>query len=157
MLSLDENAALKAATRRLIKQSGGQEACVSDTRIVRHQSFSQYGAPDWPEKYMPLDVAFDLERQLGLPVVTAHQARALNHVLVPMPAATGPGPVLTALGKTGEEVGQVFTKAAEALRDGRITEPENKCVAREIDEALVALVGLKLAVSAATDGGEGSE
>ena len=60
---------LKAAARRLIKLNGGTEASASIARTGR-SNMSDYGNVNRLDVWMPVDVAADLEEELGEPVVT---------------------------------------------------------------------------------------
>lgn len=74
---------LKQATKTAIKSCGGLESASLITR-VGHSELARYYDP--AEKlFMPIDVAADLERDTGIPVVTRTLANLLEYELVTAP------------------------------------------------------------------------
>lgn len=74
---------LKAATRRLNKQVGGQEAAASLTRVDVGR-LCRYGLAHDPS-FMPVDVVADLESDAGDLIVTKILAGLNGHLVVPVP------------------------------------------------------------------------
>lgn len=145
--------ALRAACRRLVVACGGHESAAAALGVSRqHVSRCVSLNPDTFEYMLTLQQAVALEAFAEQPIVTTHLARAAGHLLIAMPSGSGGGPVWEALGKTGKELGDVFERAPAVLRDGKVTAPENAGMAAEIDEALAALVALKMAFAAAVEG-----
>lgn len=158
MLTAVDILALKAAQKRLVRRAGGQEACtlIPGMRLKRHQSFHDFGNPDLADRHMPIDVLATLERDAG-PEVTRVLAQLTGHMLVPVPQGFASG---SALGRvTAEalkETAEVFTAAAVAMADGRMERAEAETLGREVYEAIVKLVTLKLQAEAEADGEGGA-
>lgn len=75
-------AALKLASKRLVKACGGLESAALITR-VGHSELARYYDP--AEKlYLPIDIAADLETDCGNPLVTAVLAKLAGHEMTPM-------------------------------------------------------------------------
>lgn len=143
---------IKAATRRLVAECGGQEsaALVPGIRITRHQSFSEYGQPAFVDRVIAADVVAVLEADCGTPFVTRELAAATGHVLVKLPATSlSIAAIGKVTGKAMKETSEVFGTLGASLEDDVLDPSEREKVAREIDEAIVQLLALKLQVSAA--------
>lgn len=108
--------ALKAATRRLLKQVGGQESGATITR-VSHQHLSKCGNPHIDDVYIPVDVLADLEVDAGAPFVTKVLAQASGYVLVPIPQVEGSGVWVERVGRLSKEAGEAIARICEALAD----------------------------------------
>lgn len=150
MLTAAELLQIKAVTRLSVRDCGGQEAATEATpRLTRHQSMSDFGNVNMPEKFIRLDDAAILDRFSGVPRFARMLAELAGYILVRRPNGAG-GP--TVLGRiTGEamrETGEIFAKLGAALDDGRISASEDTTIAKEIDEALVALATLREVVHA---------
>lgn len=140
-------AALKAATRRLVEACGGQEsaALIPGMPITRHQSFSEAGLASHPDRFLRIDVAALLEADCGVALVTAEMAKATSHALVKLPDIPGG---LSALGRITaqalKEVSDVFSLLGTQLEDGVLSAVEGEQLDREVDEAIAKLLALKL-------------
>ena len=147
--------ALKAATRQLVNAAGGSVAAAAVTR-GDHQGISRYGSAhdDNADRFTPVDVLADLESECEQPLLTRELARLSGHLLVPVPRSVGSG---TALGvitsKALKETSEVFVALADAMGDGRICTADALRIGREIDEALIKLVALKLQVNSEAEAG----
>lgn len=92
-----EKQALKAATARLVRAAGGQEAAVGFTRFARHQALSDFANPadEHAARFISADAIADLEAVThgtpGHPAVTRQLARLAGYQLVPMPKPRGGG------------------------------------------------------------------
>lgn len=141
--------ALKAATRRLVKACGGQEACALLPTVdkARHQYFSEVGSIEHPKTFLRLDLVPALEGDCGLPIVTALLAQATNHVLVPLPAvARTRSPLGKITGEAMKETSEVFARIGAFLDDGTLSVTEGAQLDREIDEAIIKLLALRAQV-----------
>lgn len=146
---------LKTAYRDLVKRLGGTVHASKLTR-VRQQEISNYGsaAPDYLERFAPIDVVADLEAEVG-PVVTAELARLSNHMLVPLPEVVRNGtPLGRITGKAMKETADVFARIGAMLDDGVLDWAEGVQLRTEIREAMVALATLDLQVQEDAKGGE---
>lgn len=155
-LPANDYAALKAATRQLISHAGGAVAASAVTR-GGHQNIGRYGSVqvDDAERFMPADVVADLESECGQPVLTRALAKLAGHVLVPEPRVTRSGTALgTITAGALKETSDVFVAIGEGLGDGRLSGDDAARIEREIDDAIVKLLALRLQVQAEVEGGE---
>lgn len=112
--------ALKSAFRQLVAAVGGTEPAAAYTGY-HHSRIAAMYHPDTED--MPnLAVVADLERVVGLPLVTAQLARLAGHALLPLPCATGSD--AAALADVLRGAGELGARTALALADGRIADEE---------------------------------
>lgn len=117
---------LKKATRELVIACGGQEeAARYSRRVRRHQSFSDYAAPN-VDLFMPVDVVADLEAvtrdKADWPHVTRYLAQRLNMALVALPdAAPGEAGWHQAQAALTKEFADVSAGLSASLAAGPIT------------------------------------
>lgn len=138
---------LCAATRHLVRSSGGQEAAASITR-VRHQALSDYGNKG-KDQFIPVDVVADLMLDSGDIALLQAVARMIGCEVVQLPQMPqGFAELQMAMGKTSKEVGEVFTRIGESLADGTFDKGERRATTDEINEAIGALVALRQVVEA---------
>ena len=148
--------ALKAATRRLVKACGGQESCalIAGIGTVRHQHFSEVGAPDRPTEFLRLDRVMLMEADCGQPIITDVLARATNHRLVPLPLiASTRTPLGRVTAQAMKETADVFVRLGGFLDDGVLNATEGAQLDREIDEAILKLLALKAEAGALVERG----
>lgn len=131
-----DRAALKAAVRRAMKRAGGGDSFCHSTRVGA-PTLSYYANPGRDDMHIPVDVAIDLDREAGAPVVAAEMARMLGYRLVPLDAVDG-GPDMSDLAAVAGESADVVRKFADALADGAIDRLERADLSAEIDEARAA-------------------
>jgi hypothetical protein len=81
----ERKAKIKAATRKLVTQAGGQESAAQVCR-VSGPSLAYYGLPH-RDQYIPADAIADLERDVGVPLVTRILAELAGYDLVPRDGA----------------------------------------------------------------------
>lgn len=143
------NKVLKAATRRLVSECGGQEsaALIEGMPITRHQSFSEAGSPAHPDRMLRVDVAVLLEADCGKPLVTAAMAKANGYALVSLHRVlAGRDPLGRITAQAMKETSEVFVRLGQALDDGVLSSAEGAHLDREIDEAIDKLLALKAQV-----------
>ncbi len=128
-ISDTEVRSLKTATRALIQRVGGLHAAATVTR-VNASVLAEYYDPNAAERLVPADVAADLERVAGEPVVTAQLARMAGHALLPLQA--GQGTDAAAIGRVFAECGQLGAAWAAAMEDGRISAVEAERLMSEL-------------------------
>lgn len=145
MLNLNDLQELKAATRALVRASGGQESGATITR-VRHQALSDHGNHNKPNCFMPIDVAGDLMMDSGDTSVLRVLAHLVDCEVIPLPKVAGNGALQNAMGQTSKEIGDVFKTIGESMADGRFDAKETKLCRAEIWEAIQALLALAHAV-----------
>jgi hypothetical protein len=150
MLSAMFRRELKGVVKLAVVEAGGQENCANVSgRIHRPAAFSDYANPAIDERHIPLDVAVELDAFNGNGRIIGAAARALGYVLVQLPEIAKAGSRLGRVtAQAMKECADVFAQLGTVLEDDRITRAEVVTVEREIDEAIVRLVRLKLQVRA---------
>ena len=134
---------LKAAFRRLVHLSGGQQAVtqIPGIRITAHQSIGRYGRPQERE-HAPIDVIVALEAEVGEPVMTREIADMAGFLLVQKDCAKGRRVTVGDLSKVIKQASGVSTGLADALSDGYVSRKEaaelRPCV-RALMEVLAGL------------------
>jgi len=147
MRTLDKQAyaSLKAATKNLVQQLGGQDAASCFTRICR-QRISEYGNLQKPDSNMPVDVVLDLEKTLEDPLVTRRMALIQGFALTPLPEAHPGNPDVQELARIAQEFGDVVDRVGKCLADdGHISAAEIKShsLLDELDDLISAAVDMK--------------
>ena len=131
----DVYAALKAVTRKLVRECGG--TLYAETRVGKTK-LAEYGSANAPECFAPIDVIADLERDAG-PIVTAELARIAGYVLTPTeaagPARQDPNEHVLAI---AEHLGELSRVIREAQSDGRYTAAEIERLRKEAEDIVVA-------------------
>ncbi|MBL4761261.1 MAG: hypothetical protein JKY93_01010 [Gammaproteobacteria bacterium] len=134
--------ALKMATRKLHKKSGGLESAASLTR-VQHAQLGVYQNVNVTDQFAPIDVIADLEHETGTPFVTEALCAINNGYYTPFTKSTA-APIFAAnLAISGKEFADVMSRAAISLEDGIITKGEAVAIINEVNEAIQALAQLK--------------
>ena len=139
--------ALKAATRALVKASGGHEAAASFCRVGK-STLHRYGQGDCDE-FCPVDVIADLEAVTvdlpGWPHVTRRLCVAAGGVFVRLPPAAGiGGDWHSGMQALAQESGGIIAAICAAIaNDGGVDRAEALLIIKECDEAAAALMALK--------------
>lgn len=144
--------ALKAATRHALEIAGGGERFAWVTR-VNPPALSKY-ADALGDAFMPLDVAADLDREIGSPVMAEALAASAGYRLVPVDTKAAAAPSLADVAKIMRESCDVADVLTSALADGRIVPAEARAIDREIEEAIAVLRGMQARVRLAGSGGQ---
>lgn len=139
--------ALKAAVRHALAIAGGGERFAAVTR-VNAPALSKYGDA-LGEAFMPLDVAVDLDREIGAPVIAEALAAAHGYRLSPADPAAAGAPNFADVAKIMRESCDVADALTDALADGRIGPNEARTIDREIEESIAVLRGLQARVRSA--------
>lgn len=147
MRTLDKQAyrTLKATTKNLVQQVGGQDAASCFTRICR-QRLSDYGNLQKPDSNMPVDVVLDLEKTLGDPLVTRRLAMLQGFALILLPEARPGNQDVQELARIAQEFGDVVERVGKCLSDdGHISPDEIRkhALLGELDELISASVDMK--------------
>lgn len=143
-----EFAALKTASRALVRGVGGIEAAALVCRYQK-SAIAEACSPNVADRTLPLDVVADLERCAGQPVVTRVLAGLAGHALLPLPApvtaeAAGIARVLARAASVG-------ARFAEAMADGAISPGERQALKDELLAVLDAAGQGVAALDAASD------
>jgi hypothetical protein len=143
-------AALKTATRLLVRDVGDLAAAASATR-VSGAHIARFYDQQFDTTLAPIDVVADLERVGGNPRVTAELARLSGYRLVRVEAGAGRlGRSVAEVLAGASDVGAAYARATE---DGRVTAAERGAIATELAE-LIAAAEHALGVLAAADEAE---
>lgn len=141
-LAAEAYARLKAATRKLVRDAGGCE--FAETRVGKTK-LAEYGAPNMPDRFAPIDVIADLEKSTGQPLVTRELAAAAGYELVPAGMAAVPLKRLeTHLLDLMGRLGALSAEIAEAEKDGHLD-------AVELERIRVAAQSLKVEIDRTYD------
>jgi hypothetical protein len=139
-------AAIKTATRALVRSVGGIEAAALVCRYGKSAIAEGYD-PHRPDRTLPADVVADLERCAAQPFVTAVLARLSGHALVPL---VQPGTrEAQAIAEIGRESAEVFAAWATAMADSTLSDAERRAVADRVlalNAACMAAAGALLAI-----------
>jgi len=136
-----ERLALKAAVRRALRMSGGGASVQHATRVGEAE-LSRYAGAEHADRHCPLDVALDLDREAGVPVILAALAAAEGYGLAPL--AQAPGAVkLSDIPAITDPVAVAVRRLAEALADGAVSGKESADIVAAVDTALKPLLDLR--------------
>ncbi len=148
LTSEHDRLALKAATRAALALAGGVARFELATR-VQAPALSKYAAPQETIAFLPIDVAADLDRDIGAPVIAEALAALAGYRLVPADAPAAGTPNLADVARIMRETCDVSDALTAALADGRVTRTEARAIDREIEEAIRELRVLQSRVSGA--------
>jgi hypothetical protein len=87
--SPEEHLALKSAVKRCAKLAGGAASVQHMTRVGEAE-LSRYASSEHGDRHCPIDVAIDLDREAGHPVILEAMAALLGYRLVPADEAAEP-------------------------------------------------------------------
>lgn len=145
---------LKEATQALLTAAGGT---VKASEITgRGQSVLQrYGDPAEPGRTMPVQIALQLEKTCGQPIVTRYLAAEAGCLLLDL-GAVAAGRLGAELARVGQEASDVFAAAAAAVEDdGKVDAGEAGRIVEELDDLLRAAMTYRQHLAAIRDGEEG--
>lgn len=137
------NFALKAATRQLIDENGGQSYAAEQTRVPQ-SVLSEYASNTKPDRFIAADVILDLDLATGNPVVTRELAEQQNYWLVPMAVIANGAGISACAVKLQEAFGPLMEEVIKTLADGR-TDPDEirrlEALARPMARAMAEFTG----------------
>lgn len=142
---------LKAITQQALHSIGGGDAFEASTR-VKQGALSKYGSNSFPDHFIPVDVALELDRLAGAPNVIGAAARMLGYRLVPVDAAADNTFDLVDAQSVAKETGDVVNLLLALLSSGKNPDAaDRKAVIKEVMEAKDSLyrVAMKIAGGAA--------
>lgn len=133
---------LKAMTRRALEMARPTKLALV-TRVDA-PTLVNYGAVSQHNCLMPIDIAIDVCRDLGAPLIVEEMARLLGFRLVPLDQAEGDGGEVgyADLAAVSKESNDVVSKLADALADGPLDGAERREVRKEIAEDIATLYRL---------------
>ena len=129
-----ERRALSLSVKRAAKLGGGAASVQHMTR-VGEADLSRYGAPDQDDRHCPIDVAVELDRMAGGPVIVAAMASMLGYRLVAEARGAGADLCLREVGRITSESAEVVSAILDAMSDGRLCEADRRRINMEIEEA----------------------
>lgn len=126
--------AIKATTHALIDACGGSEACKVLLDGKSASLIRSYANPNVPDRFMPIDDMFALERHAQKPVVSAwgverHRSDPDRVRRVATPADLAP---------LAKENADVLMAVAESWADGKLCLADRQRIARELRESIAA-------------------
>lgn len=132
----DERNELKAITRHAL-------AIARPTKFelvtgVDAAQLSKYGSNSHPDAFMRIDVAVELCRDIGAPLIVEEMARLLGYRLVTAEAGETGKVDAADLAEVHRETSDVVQVLAAALPDG-IDAGEKRVIRKEISEGITAL------------------
>lgn len=127
---------LKAVTRRALNHAGTAVEFQHKTR-VNNASLSRYGNPDQPEM-MPIDIVFEVEREIGHPWVTETLAEMHGYELVASNARRilpdDQASLIELMPKLAKEQSELMNRVVIALGDNHVSENECRAIEQELDD-----------------------
>lgn len=134
--------ALKAAVKRALALAGGAASFQHATRL--HESnLSRAASPQGEDHHLPLDVALDLDREAGAPVVLSEFARLCGYRLAPLKAEAegdiGVGDISRLMSASHKTNAGLLA----AIEDSHVSPSEAKAVAKDIDATIRELTALR--------------
>ncbi|MCG6115074.1 MAG: hypothetical protein MEQ84_07730 [Mesorhizobium sp.] len=150
-----ERRALSMSVRRAAKLGGGAASVQHMTR-VGEADLSRYGAPEQDDRHCPVDVAIDLDRMAGSPVIVAAMASLLGYRLVAEARAPGAEMCLREVARISTESSEVVAAVLDAMADGKLCEADRRRINMEIEEACRVLRSVQGRLGALGQNGEGA-
>lgn len=132
-----ERLELKQATNAALSMTGKMEAFAARTRVEK-AALSKYGSVSEPASFIPIDVAADLDRAIGAPIVLKAQAALQGFALAPIDLLPGGDLDGEDLATIARETGEVVQKFAAFLPNG-LDRHEKRELRAEALEAIRAL------------------
>lgn len=130
----DHRLALKSATRVVLGAHGKGSAAAAACRLNESSlSDCASGADAHAERFLPVDVALQLEITGQSRAITAALAHAHGCALVPV-APRPAGEAVADLERLGTEIGGYVTAQVRAMSDGVLTEAERASLARSLGQ-----------------------
>lgn len=137
---------LKIAPRIAIETCGGGKF-VSQTTRVSEAALSLYIAPHELERYIPLDIALDIDLAAGEPIIARALASAQGFDLIKAEPSYVTGKLgITDLCRWISEGNDVSEVIGSALADGQVSPAERADIKREIAQARAVLSALEAKV-----------
>lgn len=134
----DERRALKAAVRRSCKIAGGAASVQHATR-AGEVDLSRYASTEHADRHCPIDVAIELDREAGSPVIVSAMAALLGYRLVAEDAKGAEPLSMRDVAQVTTEAAQLVSAVAEASGDGKIDPHEVNNIDKEAEEAVAAI------------------
>ena len=131
-------AAPKAATRALIDACGGSDACSALLDGKSRSLIDSYANPNRPDRFMPLDDIWRLERFCGRAIVSDSGSRRAAD----SPSRIRRSPEPADIARVGKELSDVVAAKAAAWADNHFCEADRRAVARELREAACVLLDM---------------
>lgn len=132
----------KKAAKELVKKAGNIDGAASSIRLNRSALADTLNL-NRRDRYLPIDVLFDLECAISNPVATRIIAHEQGYVLFPIPSRDSDSIWQTHLNRTVRKSSRLFKHIIEALEDNDITQEEASNLLDQVDVTLSAIGALR--------------
>lgn len=123
LVSLAEREALKKATNRAIRKDGGtQSDAARHTRVRQAQlaRCSNHTNRDFENDFVAVDVAVELDRLAGHPIIAKEMLAQQGYIAIPLPQVDAECADARQAAATIKELGEVLTAIGADLADGEV-------------------------------------
>ncbi|SEQ33794.1 hypothetical protein SAMN05216548_10424 [Faunimonas pinastri] len=129
-----ERRALKSITETAIEQAGGPVSMQWATR-VEAGDLTRYGKAHYAKRFVPIDVALDIDRRAPQPFILQTYAAILGFGLTRVASAATEN-ICEIVARLVKETAEVWQSVTEGLSDGVLDRRELDCAIRELDEQM---------------------
>ncbi|MCA0027366.1 MULTISPECIES: hypothetical protein [unclassified Mesorhizobium] len=130
---------LKGLTRTVLAGVNGGDAFAPSTRVEK-AALSKYGSNSFPDHFIPLDVAIELDRFGDAPALIGAAAAMLGFRLVPAGEAAGEEISVAASQSVAKETSDVVNLLLNLLAQRKhIDAADRRDILKEVTEAVAAL------------------
>ncbi|RVD15417.1 MAG: hypothetical protein EOS73_32120 [Mesorhizobium sp.] len=149
LITDEELRRIKTLTSQAIKAVGGGDAFEPSTR-VKQAALSNYGNNAVPDKFIPLDVAIELDRAAQAPLLLGGAARMLGYRLEPIDAPPATRVTMGDAQSVAKESSDVVNMLLALLAsDKPLDAADRQALMKEITEAMGPLYKLVTKLGAA--------
>jgi hypothetical protein len=131
----DDRLALKAAVRRAAKLAGGAASVQHMTR-ASESDLSKYASSEHADRHCPIDVAIELDREAGSPVILAAMAQLVGYRLVALERDGEEEIDMRDLARIAVDASRVIEDVTRALENGDIDAAEDRQIAIDIETSV---------------------
>ena len=140
-----ERLALKAAVRRAVKLAGGGANAQHATRVAE-PALSKYSSSGEPAHHCPVDIALDLDREAGAPVILSALAELQGFSLVRGRGAEAAAFSLADVAPIASSFAATLEAVTAALADGRLDAAERRALGQHLADLLKAVTAAQARV-----------
>lgn len=137
---------IKLACRETVGAAGGYDSASGDLAKSITQ-IGRYCDPNTPGNFMTIEQVAILAEVGGSPAVASYLARLTGHALFALPAAPESEEAVSgAMIAASAEFGGIARELREATGDGDLSRADCTAIRRQIDEAIAALLTMRVLV-----------